>query len=167
MSTLKSSLVCLVLLVVLFGVRTSDVILKPTCLPQELFVDITTTLATFIPKTLTSYLFATHTPTFTVTNTVFTRPVLTRWRHLTLTPLPQYVTRTTYLPLTTLHEVEATFTNTFVSTSIVNVLHTREDPDSTVTVTSVSTFTKVVEVTQSPASVIRTSAGVPATSMEM
>lgn len=165
MSTFKLSLVCLVLMVVLSGGRTSDVILKPTCLPQELFVDITTTLATFIPKTLTSYVFATHTPTFTLTNTVFTRPVLTRWQHVTLTPLPQFVTRTTYLPLTTLHEIEATFTKTFVSTLTVNVLHTREDPDSTVTITSVTTFTKVVEVTQSQAT--RTSAVVPTTSLDM
>lgn len=166
MSTCKLSLVCLVLMVVMSGGRTCDVTLKPTCLPQELFVDITTTLATFIPKTLTSHLIATHTPTFTVTNTVFTRPVLTRWQHLTLTPLPQFVTRTTYLPITTVHEVEASFTATLVSTSTVNVLHTIEDPDSTVTVTSVTNLTKVVEVTQSQATMTRTSAGILTMSLD-
>lgn len=154
MPRIKSSLVCLLVLMVMSGGTTDVIYLDPTCFPQVFFLDITTTLLTIIPSTITSYTLPTHTPTFTLTGTVIFQPLVTRWKQVTVTPEPQLVTTTSYVSVQSHYAVNSTVTSISVAKTVVTVVHTKLDSEDFIpTVTSVTTLTKTVEVPQSPLTV--------------
>lgn len=143
----KLILVCL-LIKVAGRQADEDIYLEPTCLPEEFFVDLTTTLITYIPTVVTSSTVATHKPTITATDTVLSFPTVTRWKVITVTPLPQFTTLTSYIPFTTYCHVELR-TTVSVTTTKVTVTRTKTDPEKRgVTFTSPLILTRIIEVTQ-------------------
>lgn len=140
-----------------------DIYLDPICFAEDITLRVTTTEATIISSTVTSYTSdQSNTPTLTLTETQLATPQEIRWVEVTLRPDPIHITYTSRITFTSFvvrqDSPQTTITHTSVASAVFSAVFTRRDTeDLTVTITTVVTHTTTVKVTLPPTTVTLTS----------